>query len=264
MNDYKDQKELKIAMNGRMGLMTGGIILIITAVTSTLMYGINLFSIASGAAGGNQEYLDVISQAGMEISTVRIISVCFFALACLEIYSGIFCAMRCNRLDKVKGTKIVAIVTLVAEIVVQLALFLTHMLNLGSLLLAVVVPAYMIWGATRLEKLAKLYPDRKIALNTKKAKDARGGANSSKPSSAQPAQKKSLRERAMMNAELPEEDTSEDVDTTLTVEETPDIEASAEEASAEAASTETNHADTAEADAAEAENDNTKTASTEH
>ena len=86
----------------------------------------------------------------------------------------------------------------------QAVLFFTHMMNLGTLLLAIVVPAYMIWGATRLEKLSKLYPDRKIALNTKKAKDARRGSKSSGASAAtaQPAQKKSLRERAMMNAEL--------------------------------------------------------------
>ena len=61
MSDYKDQKELKMAMNGRMGLMTGGIILLVTAVSSTLMYGINLFSIASGAAKGEQEYTDTVS-----------------------------------------------------------------------------------------------------------------------------------------------------------------------------------------------------------
>ena len=206
MSDYKDQKELKMAMNGRMGLMTGGIILLVTAVSSTLMYGINLFSIASGAAKGEQEYTDILTQANMDISTVRFIAVCFLVLACLEIYSGIFCTMRCNRLDKAKGTKIISIVTLVAEILMQAVLFFTHMMNLGTLLLAIVVPAYMIWGATRLEKLAKLYPDRKIALNTKKAKDARSGSKSSGASAAtaQPAQKKSLRERAMMNAELQE------------------------------------------------------------
>ena len=122
--------------------------------------------------------------------------------------------MRCNRLDKAKGTKIISIVTLVAEILMQAVLFFTHMMNLGTLLLAIVVPAYMIWGATRLEKLAKLYPDRKIALNTKKAKDARSGSKSSGASAAtaQPAQKKSLRERAMMNAELQEteEETAKD------------------------------------------------------
>ena len=182
MSDYKDQKELKMAMNGRMGLMTGGIILLVTAVSSTLMYGINLFSIASGAAKGEQEYTDILTQANMDISTVRFIAVCFLVLACWEIYSGIFCTMR--------------------------------MMNLGTLLLAIVVPAYMIWGATRLEKLAKLYPDRKIALNTKKVKDARSGSKSSGASAAtaQPAQKKSLRERAMMNAELQEteEETAKD------------------------------------------------------
>lgn len=214
MSDYKDQKELKMAMNGRMGLMTGGIILLVTAVSSTLMYGINLFSIASGAAKGEQEYTDILTQANMDILTVRFIAVCFLVLACWEIYSGIFCTMRCNRLDKAKGTKIISIVTLVAEILMQAVLFFTHMMNLGTLLLAIVVPAYMIWGATRLEKLAKLYPDRKIALNTKKAKDARSGSKSSGASAAtaQPAQKKSLRERAMMNAELQEteEETAKD------------------------------------------------------
>ena len=107
MSDYKDQKELKMAMNGRMGLMTGGIILLVTAVSSTLMYGINLFSIASGAAKGEQEYTDILTQANMDISTVRFIAVCFLVLACWEIYSGIFCTMRCNRLDKAKGTKII-------------------------------------------------------------------------------------------------------------------------------------------------------------
>ena len=65
MSDYKDQKELKMAMNGRMGLMTGGIILLVTAVSSTLMYGINLFSIASGAAKGEQEYTDILTQANI-------------------------------------------------------------------------------------------------------------------------------------------------------------------------------------------------------
>lgn len=222
MSDYKDQKELKMAMNGRMGLMTGGIILLVTAITSTFMYGMNLFSIASGAAKGEQEYTDILTQANMGITTVRIVAVCFLVLACWELYSGIFCTMRCNRLDKARGTKIIAIVTLVAEILMQAVLFFTHMMNLGTLLLAIVVPAYMIWGATRLEKLAKLYPDRKIALNTKKAKDARNASTSSKPSATQPAQKKSLRERAMMNAELQEEDAaSENDNSTLTGEDTP-------------------------------------------
>ena len=78
MSDYKDQKELKMAMNGRMGLMTGGIILLVTAVSSTLMYGINLFSIASGAAKGEQEYTDILTQANMDISTVRFIAVCSY------------------------------------------------------------------------------------------------------------------------------------------------------------------------------------------
>lgn len=217
MGDYKDQKELKMAMNGRMGLMTGGIILLVTAITSTLMYGINLFSIASGAAKGEQEYTDMLTQANMSISTVRIVAVCFLVLACLEIYSGIFCTMRCNRLDKAKGSRLVAAVTLVAEVLMQLVLLFTHMMNLGTLLLALVVPGYMLWGATRLVKLAKLYPDRKVALNTKKAKDSRKAPKASgTAAAAQPAAKKSLRERAMMNAQLqdaaPADSTPDDIE----------------------------------------------------
>ena len=148
MSDYKDQKRTENGHERPNGADDRRYYPSCHCCLFHLMYGINLFSIASGAAKGEQEYTDILTQANMDISTVRFIAVCFLVLACWEIYSGIFCTMRCNRLDKAKGTKIISIVTLVAEILMQAVLFFTHMMNLGTLLLAIAVPAYMIWGAT--------------------------------------------------------------------------------------------------------------------
>ena len=74
----------------------------------------------------------------------------------------------------------------------QVFLFLTGLMNLSLLITSIVIPAYLLWSATRLRKLAKIYPDRKTAVNTKKAREQQ-----KKP--ATPVQKKSLHERAMMN-----------------------------------------------------------------
>lgn len=200
MGDYKDQKELKMAMNGRMGLMTGGILLLFTALSSNLMYGINLMSVASGAAKGNTEYLDLISAANMAVSTLRIIAVCYILIAFVEIYAGIFCMFRCNRLDRIRGTRIVVIALLAIEVVMQIFLTATRMLNISALFMSLVIPLYLLWAVTRMTKIAKLYPDRKFALNTRKAKEQQRSAT------AKPASKKSLHERAMMNAQLSEDE----------------------------------------------------------
>ena len=41
MDQFERQKQMRQALNGKMGLMFGGIFLMFSAITSTLMYGIN-------------------------------------------------------------------------------------------------------------------------------------------------------------------------------------------------------------------------------
>lgn len=192
MGEFKDQKELKMAMSGRMGLMAGGVLLIFTALSSTLMYGINFFSLASGASGGDEECLKILDSANVSISLIQIAAVCFIIAAIAELAVGAVCAALSNRLDKSAFTVRASALLLGVEILMQVFLFLTGLMNLSLLITSLVIPAYLLWSATRLRKLAKIYPDRQTAVKTKKEREQQKKA-------AAPTQKKSLHERAMMN-----------------------------------------------------------------
>ncbi len=195
MAEFRDQSELKLAMNGRMTVMTGGLIMAFSSLSSTLMYGINLFTVASGASKGNEEYVSMLSEYGIALNIVYIAAVCFLVLAAAEIYTGITCLLRCNRLDKAQSTRKLIIGLLVLEIVIQIFLAVIRMMNVSTLFLSIAVPLYMLWGVSKLCKLAKLYPDRKTALNTQK-RQAPSQKKNAAP--AAPAPKKSLHDRAMM------------------------------------------------------------------
>ncbi len=198
MSEFKDQKHVKMAMNGRMGLLTGGILLIFTAITSTLMYGFNLFSLASGAANGNEEYLKLLEEANMSLSLLRIVAVSFLVVAVIEIFAGVCSVRLSNRLNKAALSKKLVIGLLAVEIAMQIFLVVTRMLNLSMLISSLIIPLYMLWGATRLYKLAKLYPDRPYALNTKKVKE-QAQQQKQASSGGSSSEKKSLHDRAMMN-----------------------------------------------------------------
>lgn len=187
-----------MAMNGRMGLLTGGILLIFTAITSTLMYGFNLFSLASGAANGNEEYLQLLEEANMSLSLLRIVAVSFLVVAVIEIFAGVCSVRLSNRLNKAALSKKLVIGLLAVEIAMQIFLVVTRMLNLSMLISSLIIPLYMLWGATRLYKLAKLYPDRPYALNTKKVKE-QAQQQKQASSGGSSSEKKSLHDRAMMN-----------------------------------------------------------------
>ena len=82
-----------------------------------------------------------------------------------------------------------AISLLITEIVMQVILFFTGLMNLGLLFTAIVLPL-LLWGATRLGKVAKADPERKFAVDPARKKSSQ----QSQPA----APKKSIRERAAM------------------------------------------------------------------
>ena len=47
MYKYRDQKEMRMAINGRMITMLAGIFIVTTAISTTLRYGIGLLQSAS-------------------------------------------------------------------------------------------------------------------------------------------------------------------------------------------------------------------------
>ena len=68
-------------------------------------------------------------------------------------------------------------------------------MNLGFLFTAILLPLFMLWGATRLRKVAKAEPERVYAVNPAKNKPKQQAAA---------APKKSIRERAAMQARVDE------------------------------------------------------------
>ena len=57
MDQFEKQKIERQALNGKMTMMFGGIFLMFSAITSTLMYGINFFMTAQQADKGVAEYV---------------------------------------------------------------------------------------------------------------------------------------------------------------------------------------------------------------
>lgn len=199
MNEFKDPKEMRMAMNGKLGLVGGGVILLLSAITSTLMYGLNMFHIVSEVSKGNSEYVEMLEKTNLSTNLLLIAGICFVVVAVTEIFAGMFGIRLSNRLDKCFLMKKIVIVLMVVEFLVQVFLFFTGLFNFSMLITSILVPVYMFWSVTRLCKIAKAYPDRTYVTNKQKKPSA----------SANPAPKKSLHERAMMPASLSDTEETE-------------------------------------------------------
>lgn len=227
MDQFERQKVERQAMNGKMCLLLGGIFLMFSAVTSTLMYGINFFMTALEAEKGTAEYVELLEKAGMQSGLLKGIGICFVAVGIWEVIVGLFSVKNSNRIDKSQLSVKMIISLFVAEILMQVLLFVTGLMNLGILFTAIILPLFLLWGATRFRKVAKADPERKFAVDPAKKNSAR----QSQPA----APKKSIRERAAMqareNAEEPENveepentEESENTEEPENVEETKNIE----------------------------------------
>lgn len=191
MDQFEKQKIERQALNGKMTMMFGGIFLMFSAITSTLMYGINFFVTAQQADKGVVEYVELLKKAGVGSTFLRVAGVCFLLVGIYEIIAGFITAKNSNRIDKSLFTMKIIISLLIVEIMMQVYLFLTGLMNFGFLFTAILLPLFMLWGVTRLRKVAKADPERVYA-----AKPA--ARDKSRQQSAAP--KKSIRERAAMQA----------------------------------------------------------------
>ena len=183
MDQFERMKVTRQAMNGRMCLMFGGIFLMFSAITSTIMYGINFFMTALEADKGTAEYVELLENAGVGSGLLKGIGICFIAVGIWEAVVGFLSVRNSNRVDKSRFSVKLAISLLITEIVMQVILFFTGLMNLGLLFTAIVLPLFLLWGATRLGKVA-VDPARKKS------------SQQSQPA----APKKSIRERAAMQA----------------------------------------------------------------
>ncbi len=60
MYQYQDQKEMRRALNSKMIIMLVGIMLVVTALTSSLSYGMRCWSMAGMADGGDKDILEAL------------------------------------------------------------------------------------------------------------------------------------------------------------------------------------------------------------
>lgn len=185
------QKAMRLAMNGRMCLLSAGIMMIFIAVTNTMMYGINMFLVAMEASKGTEEIVQMLAESDMTITMAVMMGVCFMLTAIMEMFAGISAVRFANRVDRAFLMKKVVFILLGVEILMEIVLFFMRSLSLGMLFTAIALPLFMLWGVTRLTKLAKAEPDRVYAVMTEKLKEKQRQEQAA-------ANGKSLRERAMM------------------------------------------------------------------
>ena len=203
MYKYKDQKEMRMAINGRMISLIAGVMTGTTALFTTVRYAMSAFQIASQAAGGNQDLLAQMEEVGASIGYMRVLGVAMILAAIVEVFAAIMSVRLCNRLDKASVLMKTAIALLVVEVIVQLIGLKAGVFMLNNL----IMPCCLLWSSWQLKKLFKIYPDRKFAVEpnvrNKKKKE-------------EPAQKKSIAERAKLQAKeeisVEEENTEENME----------------------------------------------------
>ena len=177
MYRYEDQKEMRMAMNGKMIVMLAGVFLILTAVTSTLLQGMQYFIVGHSAGAGDAEAIKLVESTGLSIGQLYSVGVAYMIVTVAEIMTGIISAKFSNRLDKVKICLYADIVLMVVMILQQSdMMLLARMFNPFALVAGILMPLLLLWGITRLMKLAKKYPDRMYAVEPNPARGGRKAA----------------------------------------------------------------------------------------
>lgn len=177
MYRYEDQKEMRMAMNGKMIVMLAGVFLILTAVTSTLLQGMQYFIVGHSAGAGDAEAIKLVESTGLSIGQLYSVGAAYMIVTVAEIMTGIISAKFSNRLDKVKICLYADIVLMVVMILQQsYMMLLARMFNPFALVAGILMPLLLLWGITRLMKLAKKYPDRMYAVEPNPARGGRKAA----------------------------------------------------------------------------------------
>lgn len=177
MYRYEDQKEMRMAMNGKMIVMLAGVFLILTAVTSTLLQGMQYFIVGHSAGAGDAEAIKLVESTGLSIGQLYSVGAAYMIVTVAEIMTGIISAKFSNRLDKVKIC-LYADIVLMAVMILQQSymMLLARMFNPFALVAGILMPLLLLWGITRLMKLAKKYPDRMYAVEPNPARGGRKAA----------------------------------------------------------------------------------------
>ena len=129
------------------------------------------------AGAGDAEAIKLVESTGLSIGQLYSVGVAYMIVTVAEIMTGIISAKFSNRLDKVKICLYADIILMVVMILQQsYMMLLARMFNPFALVAGILMPLLLLWGITRLMKLAKKYPDRMYAVEPNPARGGRKAA----------------------------------------------------------------------------------------
>ena len=135
------------------------------------------------------------------VSDLRQIGMLNILMGIIRIVAGFLCVIFSNRVDKSRWTFTAAVALVCCESAFAVFMYFKRFLSIGSLFYTVFLAGILLFGAIRMRKIAKAYPDRKLAVETGRRRAA--GAPPETP-------KKSFRERAQMGTRTDEEEENQE------------------------------------------------------
>lgn len=160
MHYYDEQKDMAMAMNGRMILKVCCVFQLFTALTLTLFQGIGYVNLASAAKKGEEETVKLLTETGYSYEQINILGILSILTAIVMVAGCIICLKFSNHLDKTKHLLITTVIMLGVNIVRQIFMVVYKMTTLIGIISAVFMPIMAIWAVSRYMKLAKKYPDK--------------------------------------------------------------------------------------------------------
>lgn len=139
--------------------------------------------------------MELLEKAGIDSMFLKIAGVCFLLVGICEIVTGFLAAKNSNRVDKSKFTVKIVVALLIVEIIMEIYLYFAGLMNLGFLFTAILLPLFMLWELQDYAKLQRQNRNVFMQLNPAKNKPKQQAAA---------APKKSIRERAAMQARVDE------------------------------------------------------------
>lgn len=194
MQEYKEQKEMRKAINAKMLHVMCGALMLLDAVTHVLLYAMSYFNYASEMSKGNQELIAQAEEIGLSASNIRIIALMLLILAGAQILVGFIALRFNNRLDKGNLIFRSAVLLMVLQIAAHLVIILNGLTMIEILFIGVMLAGCLIWSSIGFLKLAKAYPDKVWAVEPEKRRDAKHFRPGTKKSAAH--DKKGIMDRA--------------------------------------------------------------------
>ena len=141
-------------------------------------------------------FIEEMNKSGLTARDLRTFGIFYMITAVVELLAGLLCAIFSNRVDKSKITFTAAIILAAWELIFVVYLLLRGGLMLSVLFNSILLPLVLLWSSWQMRKMAKADPERILAVRPRSTPVRKA---------AEPAPRKSIKERASWTAQEDEE-----------------------------------------------------------